>query len=89
MRTHSILKRIVSIVNSVLQVERIALLAYIDRNGENFSIFQNSHFELDDPAELNLLVVGKFEMNKRSVTIDVIEQKCKHIIPVTVLLLSQ
>ena len=88
MLTHSILQRIVSVVKNILQVERIALLAYIDKNGECFSIFQDCYFEDNNPAELNLLVVGEFEMNKRSATVDVIEQKCKQFIPITVLLLT-
>ncbi|NML22445.1 hypothetical protein HHL16_16290 [Pseudoflavitalea sp. G-6-1-2] len=88
MKSHPILHKVVNAIHKVLATEKIVLLAYIDQNHIPYSVFRDRHFEMKNPIELNLLVVGKSAGQYRAVTIEKIEQKCRHIIPTTILLLS-
>lgn len=89
MKLHPILQKVVNTILKVLPAERIVLLAYIDQNNIPYSVFRHQQFEIKDPAELNLLVVGNSSSKYKSVTIDKLEQRCQHIIPSTILLLPE
>ena len=87
MKSHPTLQRVVNTILQILPADNIALLAYIDQNNIPYSVFKHRQFEIKDPAELHLLVTVHCSSNEKTVFLDRVEQKCRYIIPSTILLL--
>lgn len=71
------LQEIVNKIVKSISPDRIIVLAYIDKRGNRFSIFNNPFSEINEPIDINLLVIANCSNFDRQTEIDRIEQCCK------------
>ncbi len=88
MKPNPILQKVVRVILQTVSCANIVLLAYINQKQEVYSIFENTSFEVEDPAELNVFVVATICTGERHAAVDTIEQRCRSFIPLTILLMS-
>jgi HEPN domain-containing protein len=88
MKPNPILQKVVDVILKTVPTYKIVLLAYINNKKEVFSIFEKNCTEVIDPAELNIFVLANINSGERHAVVDMIEQRCRSIIPLTLLMMT-
>lgn len=72
-----ILAEIIQKIVCAISPDKIIVLGYIDKSGNSFSIFNNSFSEINEPEDINLLVIADCSKIDRNNVLDMVEQRCK------------
>lgn len=72
-----ILEEIIQKIVCAISPDKIIVLGYIDKSGNSFSIFNNSFSEINEPEDINLLVIADCSKIDRNNVLDMVEQRCK------------
>lgn len=72
-----ILEEIIQKIVCAISPDKIIVLGYIDKFGNSFSIFNNSFNEINEPEDINLLVIADCSKIDRNNVLDMVEQRCK------------
>lgn len=72
-----ILEEIIRQIVVAISPDKIIVLGYIDKLGNSFSIFNNSFNEINDPEDINLLIIADCSKIDRNNVLDMVEQRCK------------
>ncbi|QEC44152.1 hypothetical protein [Pseudobacter ginsenosidimutans] len=77
MNLNPILETILSKIVNTISPDKIIVLGYIDKHRKRFSIFDHSFSEINDPEDMNLLVIADCSNIDRNNVLDMLEQRCK------------
>ncbi|QEC41555.1 HEPN domain-containing protein [Pseudobacter ginsenosidimutans] len=88
MKPHPLLQEVIAIIVRTVPTEKIALLAFTSQEQATWNFFHPQPPEILAPTKLNLLILARSTRESRHELLDMIEQRCKHKIPIAALLLT-
>ncbi|WP_164735550.1 hypothetical protein, partial [Pseudoflavitalea rhizosphaerae] len=88
MKPHPLLQEVISIIVRTVPTEKIALLAFTSQEQAVWTFCQSQPPVIEAPTKLNLLILARSTRESRHELLDMIEQRCKHKLPISALLLT-
>ncbi len=88
MKPHPKLQQVVDVVLKTVLTEKIALLAYINKDRETWSIFEDKPLDFCNPAKLNILIIARVGKSSIHEKLDMIDQRCKYKSPVAGMIMT-
>lgn len=85
---HPLLQEAVDIIVKTVPTEKIALLALTNKDISSWNIFEEGQPNIEVPSKVNLLILARIPRGSKHERLDIIEQKCKHKLPVSALLMT-